>query len=341
MASVGGRISLIVAALAVVLALYTSYWWRLSDVVAERVVDIGSEWREAGFRVQYAGLNVSGYPYRLQMALDQVDLKSHQESYDVWLNVPNFKVTSHPWNLKHWVGIFETPFQLGANFLKMEVLVKINDGRTSLVIGKTERPERFSLQLNDVVIGEEPGELTGRLDQLQLHIRDVSSSEREYDVGLLVHSLIVHSGSPNEPHTHLDGLVLESKVRGPVPTQWEASSLHNWRTQGGILDLQRLHLSWQGVDVELSGTVALDHLLRPIGAATATIEGYGKVLTALNKSGLISGSATIAATLALDLLSTTSQETGRRVVQAPITVQDGILSVGPIGLMHVGALAAP
>ena len=126
-----------------------------------------------------------------------------------------------------------------------------------------------------------------------------------------------------------------------MPTHWEASSLHNWRTQGGILDLQRLHLSWQGVDVELSGTVALDHLLRPIGAATATIEGYGKVLTALNKSGLISGSATIAATLALDLLSTTSQETGRRVVQAPITVQDGILSVGPIGLLHVGVLAVP
>ena len=65
------------------------------------------------------------------------------------------------------------------------------------------------------------------------------------------------------------------------------------------------------------------------------------MLSTMNKSGLIGGPATIAGTLALDLLSTSSHETGQRVVQAPITVQDGVLSVGPVALLHVGALIAP
>ena len=51
--------------------------------------------------------------------------------------------------------------------------------------------------------------------------------------------------------------------------------------------------------------------------------------------------AKAAAILTLDLLSTVSEETGQRSVEAPISVQDGVLSVGPVALMEVSPVIVP
>ena len=330
-----------------VLLLYTIYWLVLSHVLSKAIVEAGEESGEDGIQLHYSDLDVSGYPHRLQVALDQLEVIDQRGAYELRLNVPNFEVTAHPWNLKHWVGVFGSPFQLGVKSLERELMVKIRNARTSLAVGRmerlgrVERLERFSLRLNEVGIHDGMGELSGTVDQFQLHFRELSHVKKEYDIGLLIRSLIVQGMSSIDPDPHLERLVLEAKLLGPVPTRWEPSSLHSWRTEGGVLHLQRLHFSWSGVDLELSGTLALDHLLRPIATGTATVEGYGEALSAMNKSGLIGEPVTIAATHALDLLSTTSHETGQRVVQVPITIQDGILSLGPVALLHVGALIAP
>ena len=334
-------ICVIVAAFCLALLVYSGYWWRLSREAPEVVEEIAHKWSERSVETDYLGVDVSGYPYRLQVGLNGVTIQSLHSLYQSRLKMPVVKFTAHPWNLSHWVGIARIPFQLEIRIPETEVGVHVERGRTSIVLGENQRTERFSLQLDKVTFQSMSGKAYGQLDQLQVHLREIPDPKIAHGIGLLMENLVVGSLANIEQPIEVDGLIMEAKLFGPIPVKWDVPSLNSWRTGGGVLELERLHVSWLGVDLELSGTVALDDLLRPIGAGTAIVEGYGQVLASMNRGGLIGRAVTIGATLALDLLSTTSQETGQKFVQAPVTLQDGVLSVGPVALMHVGAIIDP
>jgi hypothetical protein len=341
MAGNGRRICLIASLVCLALLFYSGYWWRLSHGTTAVVEQIVEQWNESGVEVEYLEVDVSGYPYRLQVGLNGVELQRSEGFYQPWLNIPAVKFTAHPWNLRHWVGIFEIPFQFGIELPNSEVSAEVGRGRTSIALGEKQRAERVSLQLNEVTFQLMSGKATGQLDQLQVHFREASSPKITHDIVLLLESLIIGNLANMEQSIELDQMIMEATLLGSIPVKWDVSSLNSWRTEGGVLEIHRLHASWLGVDMELSGTIAVDDLFRPIGAGTAIIEGYGQVLASMNRGGLIGRAAMIGATLALDLLSTTSQKTGEKSVQAPFTVQDGILRVGPVALMHVGAIIGP
>ena len=332
---------MIVALFFLALLFYTGYWWRLSRQAMEVVEEVAQKWSERGVEIDYLGVDVSGYPYRLQVGLNGVGLQNPQGLYPSRLKIPVVKFTAHPWNLRHWVGIAEIPFQLEIGTPETDVDIEVGRGRTSIVLGEKQRAERFSLQLNKVTLQSMSGRAFGQLDQLQVHFREIPDSKIAHDIGLLVENLIVGNLTNIEQSIEVDGLIMEATLLGSIPVKWDAPSLNSWRTGGGVLEIKRLHVSWIGVDLELSGTIALDDLLRPIGAGTVIVEGYGEVLASMNRGGLIGRAVTIGATLALDLLSTTSKKTGQRFVQAPVTLQDGVLSVGPVVLMPVGAIIGP
>ena len=334
-------VCVIVALFCLGLLFYSGYWWRLSREAPEVVEEIAHKWSERSVETDYLGVDVSGYPYRLQVGLNGVGLQSPQGLYQSRLKIPDVKFTAHPWNLSHWVGIAGIPFQLEIGTPKTDVGVEVDRGRTSIVFGEKQRAERFSLQLYTVTFQSMSGGAYGQLDQLQVHLREILDPKKAHDIGLLMENLVVGNLANMEQPIELDGLIMEAKLFGPIPVKWDVPSVNSWRTGGGVLEIQHLHVSWLGVELELSGAIALDDLLRPIGAGTAIIEGYGQVLDSMNRGGLIGKAVTIGATLALDLLSTTSQKTGQKSVQAPVTLQDGILSVGPVALMHVGAIIGP
>ena len=332
---------MIVAVFCLALLFYSGYWWRLSREAPEVVEEIAHKWSERSVETDYLGVDVSGYPYRLQVGLNGVTIQSLHSLYQSRLKMPVVKLTAHPWNLSHWVGIARIPFQLEIRIAETEVGVEVERGRTSIVLGENQRAERFSLQLDKVTFQSMSGKGHGQLDQLQVHLRKIPDPKIAHGIGLLMENLVVGNLANMEQPIEVDGLIMEAKLFGPIPVKWDVPSLNSWRTGGGVLELKRLHVSWLGVDLELSGTVALDDLLRPIGAGTAIVEGYGQVLASMNRGGLVGRAVMIGATLALDLLSTTSQETGQKFVQAPVTLQDGVLSVGPVALMHVGAIIDP
>ena len=334
-------ICVIVALFCLALLFYSGYWWRLSREAPEVVEEIAQKWSERGVETDYLGVDVSGYPYRLQVGLNGVKIQSLHSLYQSRLKIPVVKFTAHPWNLSHWVGIAGIPFQLEIRIPETEVGVEVERGRTSIVLGEKQRAERFSLQLDKVTFQSMSGKAYGQLDQLQVHLREIPDPKIAHDIGLLMENLVVGNLVNMEQPIEIDGLIMKATLLGSIPLKWDVPSLNSWRTEGGVLEIQRLHVSWLGVDVQLSGTIALDKLLRPIGAGTAIVEGYGQVLANMNRGGLIGRAVTIGATLALDLLSTTSEETGQKIVQAAVTLQDGVLSVGPVALMHVGAIIGP
>ena len=341
MSGAGNRIVLIFGLFVLGVLLYSAYWHYLARSAPKLVHEYTEAWRRQNIEANFSQVNVSGYPYRLEVSLDDIEARFATNLNHVALAMPNVKLTAHPWNLKHWVGVSRAPSHTMIGLGERALGVEVGRSRASLVLGEQMRTERFSLEMNDVVLQSVSGQASGALDQLQVHLRNPPLAALSQEIGVLADNVRVRNIGTAQQSFDIDGLVMEAKLSGPALVGWDVASLNRWRAGGGILEIQNLQVSAGGLGVVFSGTIALDALFRPIGAGTVVIDGYRELLETFYSSGLINNLAKAAAILTLDLLSTMSEETGQRSVEAPISVQDGVLSVGPVALMEVSPFIAP
>ncbi len=341
MSTTGNRIGLIVGLFLVGVLLYSAYWYQLARSAAKFVHEYTEALRSERIEANFSQINISGYPYRLEVSLD--DIKAHfaTDLNHVALVIPNVKLTAHPWGLDHWVGVARAPFQTMIRRGEAGLGMEVGDSRASLVVGEQKRTARFSLEMNDVVFRPVLGQAFAALDQLQVHFRSPPLGHLSRDIGVLADDVSIRNIGTTQQSFDIDGVVMEAKLSGPTFVGWDVASLDRWRASGGILEIHNLQLSAGNLGVAFSGTISLDALFRPIGAGTVVIDGYREVLETFYSSGLINNVAKAAATLTLDLLSTASDETGQRSVEAPISLQEGVLSVGPVPLIEVRPLIIP
>ena len=73
---------------------------------------------------------------------------------------------------------------------------------------------------------------------------------------------------------------------GPLPTGNTNAAVQTWRDAGGTVEIHSFHILWGPLGIDSAGTVALDGEMRPIGALTADITGYGDVIDALIMSNI-------------------------------------------------------
>jgi hypothetical protein len=98
---------------------------------------------------------------------------------------------------------------------------------------------------------------------------------------------------------------------------------------------------WGPLNLDGSATVALDEHMQPMGAGTARIAGYAATLDALVATHVINARAALAAKAVLGLMARTPADGGAPVVEVPLTLQDGALSVGRIPLGRMPELSWP
>ena len=127
---------------------------------------------------------------------------------------------------------------------------------------------------------------------------------------------------------------LQAELMGAVPSGPLEQSVAAWRDDGGTLEVRSLTLSTSGIRVLANGTLALDNQLRPMGAATAAIRGFDAAIDRLTVAGSVNPRDAQLAKLLLSAIATSTAE-GERVLNVPITGQDGWLYVGPMRLTRL------
>jgi len=141
---------------------------------------------------------------------------------------------------------------------------------------------------------------------------------------------------------HVRSLTLEGALDGPLP---DAPSLTGraaqWRDGGGKVDLQNVALHWGALDLTAHATLGLDENLQPEGRATAQVSGYAPTLDVLATHGVISNSAAIAAKAMLSLLAATPVSGGPSEVEAPLSLNQGVVSMHRIPLIRLPHLDWP
>jgi hypothetical protein len=130
---------------------------------------------------------------------------------------------------------------------------------------------------------------------------------------------------------------LDATWVGRLPPGPLKQALAAWRDGGGTVEVARFGLKWGKLEIEGSGTFALDPEFRPLASSNVRLQGYGQAIDDLAKAGVVRGRDAIAARLMLGLMAR-SGRTGRDEVAVPVIVQDGWFAVGPARLLRVPPL---
>jgi hypothetical protein len=133
-------------------------------------------------------------------------------------------------------------------------------------------------------------------------------------------------------------LSLSARLLGPLPPGRMKDSAVVWRDAGGTIEVSHLGLKSGPVDIEGTGTVALDTELRPLAAFSAQIQGYDAVIDQLVADGTVAPKNAEFARAVLAAMAGADAATGKSTLALPVSSQDGWLYLGPARLAKVPPL---
>jgi hypothetical protein len=183
--------------------------------------------------------------------------------------------------------------------------------------GRTDRPERASLAGLDV--------------NLRLPA-DPGAGAPAAELWIAVDQLTLPEALNPPLGDTVEFAFLDLALYGRIPPGPLKLSLDEWRRAGGTVEIRRAEAKWGPLGTEGEGTLALDSRLQPMGAFTARLSGYGPALDNLVEAEWVRPTEAAAAKVVLNIIAKPGAD-GVSEVKVPLTVQDGLVSVGPAQLM--------
>jgi len=189
----------------------------------------------------------------------------------------------------------------------------------ALAMTDAETGERFTVAALDATANSLPEDAPGR--RYTLVVKDAT----------LPASLdLPFAGAVSEAAADLD-------VSGSLPPLPSGHDLIAWRDAGGIIEVRRLELASGPVRLGGDGTLTLDRNGQPIGAMSLEISGYPAALDALIVRGIVSVNTGLRMKQIFSVLAGGSVNPNKPV-RIPLTLQERVLSAGPIPLMELPAV---
>lgn len=112
-------------------------------------------------------------------------------------------------------------------------------------------------------------------------------------------------------------------------------TLARWRDAGGTLEIESLALIWGPLRLAGDGTLALDNDLQPVGAFSARISGLDTLIDLLEERGQMRKQQAAMARIAIAVLTRTPANGGPPEARVPVTIQDRVISIGPVPLLQL------
>lgn len=330
------RLALIAA---IILALgvggYTLFW----RIAAGRIRDGAAEWaasmRSQGVTAAWQTLDVGGYPFSFRIELTGARLASTAPNLAAEMTAPRLTAAVGVTNLH--VATLTAPDGLS---LSGEGLATLKAGdAVGTVAAASQGGATIWLRLTGVsgsAAALPRASATAKTARLWLELPAAppkTHTDRNIAVAVDLAGVSV-TGAPEALGTAIDDAAIGLTVMGPIPAGTPRQAATGWRDAGGTLELDHLHLGWGGIDLDASGTLALDRDLQPEGSLSGSLGGYDKLLAALVSAGQIKGSDASRIRLVLGLLARPGPD-GQPRLSAGLTLQDGELSMGPINFGRV------
>ncbi|MBT4888822.1 MAG: DUF2125 domain-containing protein [Rhodospirillales bacterium] len=326
-----------VAILAAVVVLWSVYW----NIAAAQAVNGARNWasnqQKSGYKINWQQIDTSGYPFFLDIDVLMLVVEARDEwrwstdklqfhaSLWEWSEIDVFAPSSHSIFLSRGAKLHT--YDLSSKSLNAHIVLNdekiqnVNVHATALSLQEEERP-------------------LGGVDSGQLRLEIVTTDDADYStlVGTLegrFQGIEITELSDFPLGSDISRLSLRTELFGAPPSTLNPDDLSIWRDLGGVVELRHLNLGYGALEIETSGTMALDGKLQPIGSLTAKVQGYLETIDALRDSRMIDAGDAFGAKMMMGALSKEDPDTGKKILDLALSVQQQVLHVGPIALTKV------
>ncbi len=302
--------------------------------------------RAQGEMLVHGDQTLGGFPFAIRFAFENVEWRRVDGSRTLSAGADRLRVAADalsPTRLDlHAAGAVSVRWE--SPFLEGRMTTTEAGGWVDLAAAPVDR---VAVDLTGVTGFDRAGAVIARADRLSVVV-DPTPPPRPASPGSVPESLILLLTVDALEHAETAALrlpfegpadaSLSATVRGPLPLDIDPVELALWRDAGGVVDIDRLRIGWKPLDLTADGTLTLDGLMRPEGAATAEIRGLPATIDRSVDMGLLAPGLASLLKLATVAFSGNSRNGGGRAVRAPLTLQDGRFSIGPVAVARVAPL---
>lgn len=334
------RYFMLIGALVTVAVGYSWYWHSVAENIRADVPEFMKIARKAGYLVDLAEPDVSGFPYRLIVNFPTLDLASRRgdgPGQAGWrLHTEGVTGYAQPWNLSHVIVEFSN--SLAFSWRDHTQVIESERAVLSLSLDG-DALHRLSLEAEGVSVSSPAGDSLWTAGRLQAHMqprRDGNEAAAGTQISLKVENVDL----PEQMSGVLDRQVQLVRAAGLLndwtPSFGRMPGLGEWADNGGTMVLDDFEVSWQPLEIEGSGVLALDATRRPEGSIHASLRGHGALVDLLEATDILSPGKAAATRAALGMLQSSQPPSGGRLT-VPIELQSGRLYLGPIKLLRLPA----
>ena len=309
---------------------------------ARQALDHGiARWRaeqiERGYAVDYEGPEYGGFPFALSVNFARPRVVTPQGL--TWKGPPVFGEARlwDPFTINlHFPGLHRLRLLESGETRQADITAESASGR--VVLQSDGKVESAAVDLGELQVtgdGVEPVKLlrlTARLGPLRPGMGD---SLEEVDVVAEALGVQLPPGRGDLLGDEIARLSFDSTIIGGIPPGKPEVALPAWRDRGGRWRFHRLALTWGPLDLQTSGRLELDEVLRPAGEFQTELKGAGEIIDRLIARGKIKPEAALAARLAVVAMGRPDNVTGETVLEAPLSLRQGMLYLGPIPIVPI------
>ncbi|MDB5409698.1 MAG: hypothetical protein JWL84_4610 [Rhodospirillales bacterium] len=318
-------------------AAYGAYWFYVAGLVRDAIVDWAAARRVEGITVGWDSYAIAGFPGAIRVTIEAPVFSNSTATPGYEARGAQLTGEASPWSPRQWR--IEAP--QGA-----QIAIQPGPDRAAVTIaaarlGGTIAPPAqdgdgmpIALTAEQITMVADARVTASRAAiRAILPGRKVSHQEVWFTSTIAVDDLgLAAAVEPlGQTIAHVDAGIA---VKGTIPSGPRPAALAAWRDDGGTLELQSLGLLWGKLALAATGTISLDAAMQPLGALTARIGGYNEIIDALVAANTMRPGDAQFAKIALGVLARPGAD-GKPELDAPITLQNGFLFIGPARLARL------
>ncbi|MAX64170.1 MAG: hypothetical protein CMM40_17350 [Rhodospirillaceae bacterium] len=330
----------VVGILVLLVGAWTAWWFYSARLAMSSFQGWVSEQRSQGYDINFERIDTGGYPFSLALTATRFGVAAPLRAWTV--SGDALTVTFKPWQLDRYQVASDQPLRLSAVVIpeSQKTPVVIQDLTGDYLYQRDVSQHQLRLIAADV---SGPNGLT--IDTIGVSGTMPFRAPQDRDADIMTGHLELVGAKmpglvPQGLSEQIEAAILDFTVSGPQPNPEHsmAKRLSDWRDAGGGVEVSKIALAWQDLNLSGDGTISLDEYLRPLAAFGMQATGLSETARRFEGAGLIDRQIRRYIEMGVGLLSLGSGQAG--MVRFPVTIQDGILSLGPVALSEIPPIVA-
>ncbi|MEO3434131.1 DUF2125 domain-containing protein [Inquilinus sp. CAU 1745] len=318
--------------LVIIAVAYVGYWFYAASLVRSGIEDWIMAERQRGATVQAGDISITGFPFTINAS--SRDIAITRPDGLMW-EANGLTASALPWSWEKIDFTLTGGQRLVAPGQPM-ITGTAQGGEGEAWISPEGRIIGFNVALDEVVVSAPQTAGTITLAGVDIGFHEVPSGEGEGQPDLVMSLDAREAVLPQTPLSTLGNRVesagLGIRITAPVPQAARAPMLEVWRDSGGEVLVDRLSLDWGPLSLDGEGRLTLDEELQPEGVLNARVAGFVELIDGLAAEGILEDRAASFAKAGLTLLAGPAGEDGTVRLAAPIVIENGHASLGPVPL---------